>query len=297
MRVIACLSWFDEPPPLLALCIHGLAQAADHLVAVDGAYALYPDAVAASPLEQHAVVNAACREYGLALTTLTPRAPWEGNETQKRTALFDLAHAVSDPGDWFLVVDADEIVTGAPTDLRDRLAATEHPAGDVRIVDTVAARADHPSWPAEHDARRLFRAQPIRVEGNHYTYLAADGMLLFDGNAGRQVPGARFPDLIVEHRPAQRPIERLQSKRAYYATRDEARVERGLCERCDEPAVVRMPARWERGENGIPVSQLAELCERHATQASRTNHRRLTSWGINPTQMAWRERYAPPAVA
>ena len=42
-RVIALLSWFDEPPVSLVTCLQALAEAGtDHVVALDGRYALYP---------------------------------------------------------------------------------------------------------------------------------------------------------------------------------------------------------------------------------------------------------------
>src|SRR6266498_1360247 len=44
LKIIAILSWFDESPSWLSACVASLARAGcSHLVAVDGAYRLYPD--------------------------------------------------------------------------------------------------------------------------------------------------------------------------------------------------------------------------------------------------------------
>ena len=48
VKLHGLLSFYDEPETSLLACIDGLANAGvDHLLAVDGAYQLYPDAKAA----------------------------------------------------------------------------------------------------------------------------------------------------------------------------------------------------------------------------------------------------------
>jgi hypothetical protein len=123
-RLIAVLSWFDEPLPLLASCLEGMARGGvDHLVAVDGAYQLFPGGEARSHIDQHAVLTAGTKQYGIGLTLVVPSAVWAGNEVEKRQYAFRQALAASEPGDWFWSLDADEIITAVPDDLKDRLAA------------------------------------------------------------------------------------------------------------------------------------------------------------------------------
>jgi hypothetical protein len=63
LRLHGLLAFYDEPESSLLACVDALADAGvDHLVAVDGAYELFPDAKPASPVNQHAAIVLACRE-------------------------------------------------------------------------------------------------------------------------------------------------------------------------------------------------------------------------------------------
>src|SRR4051794_1394880 len=105
MRIHALLNWFDEPPAALAACVASLKLGAvDSVIAIDGAYALFPDAKPNSPPDQAAVIHETARTLGITCTIHTPNQTWAGNEVQKRTSLFDLAHAISDNGDWWWVI-------------------------------------------------------------------------------------------------------------------------------------------------------------------------------------------------
>jgi hypothetical protein len=43
MSVVGLISWWDESPTWLAASITSLGRFCDHVVALDGRYALYPD--------------------------------------------------------------------------------------------------------------------------------------------------------------------------------------------------------------------------------------------------------------
>jgi hypothetical protein len=119
MKLVGLLSFYDEPVPTLLACIASLAEhGVDELVAVDGAYGLYPGGRARSHPDQHAAIVLACRELGMSCTLHAPRTVWRGNEVEKRTFMFSLAWATARDGDWFWVMDADQVVLETPTDHR-----------------------------------------------------------------------------------------------------------------------------------------------------------------------------------
>jgi hypothetical protein len=284
MRIIALLSFYDEPVEDLVSCIHGLANAGvDELVALDGAYALYPEGQAASNPNQHAAITLACRQLGIASTVRAPSGVWAGNEVEKRTALFALGWAVAEPGDWFFVMDADQVVTGIPADFRERLEHTERETAEVEFLDIPALEANQPDWPARFSVRNLFRAQPIHLERNHITYVTDDGRLLWgwDGDERPLEPFLSLKEVVVEHRPHHRPRDRQQAKMQYYTARDTQKIERGQCRHCSRPSDRLVAVGWRLTEIG-PVADWEECCVFHAEQMERRGKNRLKRLGIDP---------------
>lgn len=301
-RIIGLLSWFDEPVETLVACLTGLWGAGvDHVVAVDGAYALFPDARAVSPVNQYAAIVLACRDLHMGLTLHAPPEPWEGNEVQKRTFLFALALTVADHDSWFWVMDADQVVMRVPDDLKDRLAATEHDTAEVEFLDVVALRANQPDWPARFVVRDLFRAQPITVRTNHATYVSGDGRVLW-GYESHDKPLSPALDLsaeiLVEHRPDRRSQDRQLAKLCYYAERDRTFAERGACDGCGERAVKLCPTNWRVTEIG-PVADWTEACADCAVRIERKNAARLRYLGIDPASVVVENRNgrAPARIA
>lgn len=299
MRLIALLSFYDEPVTDLVSCITTAAEAGvSEIVAVDGAYALYPSGAPASPANQHAAIVLACRNLNLGLTLHVPRETWAGGEVEKRSLHFKLAHAMSMPGDWFWIMDADEIVRKAPGDLKVRLERSKHDCADIEVLDTVALRANLKNLPPRFTARRLFRAQPITVRTNHVTYVAGDGRLLW-GYEDSETPVAPGLDLasevLIEHRPDRRPQERLLAKYQYYAQRDAARIERGNCALCGESASELVPTRWRMTEIG-PAADWMEACEPCAEKADLVNRVTLQGLGIDPDSVTVENRMGRPPV-
>lgn len=290
MKIIGLLSWYDEPALMLRECVAALADAGvTHLVAVDGAYAFYPGGKGASEPAQHGVLHLACREFDVALTAHTPTGVWAGNETEKRTFLFRLGWTVADPGDWFWVQDADMFVTRFPGDLKDRLAETRLDVAEVRIHDMVAARLQQPNFPEFFEMASLFRAQPIRVVTHHANYVTDDGTQLW---AGVDQPVTETLDLTgavtVEHRPNDRPTDRLAAKMGAYNARDRSGVERGTC-RCGQPSVKLTAVGWKPSKIG-PVAEWRETCPDCAARLERVSRTQLLQLGINPDAVAVENR-------
>lgn len=301
MRLHALLSFYDEPPELLMASIASLQVAGvDHVVALDGAYALYPDAQPASHPNQHAAIVLTCRELGMACTLHAPSEPWAGNEPEKRTALFALGWALADPGDWFMVHDADMAITKAPDDLKHRLKQTDRDVAKVEVLDTVAKRLNVPNLPPIFEFCGLFRAQPILVGPHHAQYRTADGQHLWVGNGeDSPVPNLDLTSKVrVEHRPDRRPPERQQGKLAYYGNRDQERVERGDCSRCGDPAARLVATRWKMTHIG-PVAEWAEACEACAERLEKVSRRQLRQMGVDPDAITVENRngQAPAGMA
>jgi hypothetical protein len=308
-RIVALLSFFNEPIKVLTGCLTRMAAAGvDHVVAMDGRYKLYPGKEHMSPGDQLGSIVLVCAKLGMGVTLHIPPYPWE-SEVEKRTSLFTTALGVSDPGDWFFVIDADELVATVPSNFRERLKHAEEDVGLVVMRDMEAARVKKPDFFPEWFTRRsLFRAQPIIVMQNHHTYVnPLDGRELWNAKPemGQAVPaldltggkftpdGVALPDfenpgaaVVVEHWAGSRGAQRLADKNVYYTRREEERIERGPCAWCkkagiERQAARRVPSGW-RQIKGMekPISDIEELCDEHAAVADRQNRDRLRSWGM-----------------
>lgn len=292
MRVIGLVSFYDEHPAMLRDCLVGLSRAGvDHVVCLDGAYALFPDAQAASPVEQHAALMLTARETGVGLTLHTPRSHWVENEVEKRGFHFRLANALAEPGDWFWIMDADQVVMSAPG-LKQRLADTTLDVAATLLHDTVIERIPvgqrAPGMEEDFLLRNVFRAQPINVVKNHYTFVTQDGRVLWGGQGDEQEPCLDLGDVVVNHYPDRRERERIHRKHVYYTDRDLKGVELGECMRCDPPAAkaVRKVATGLRlvNRDGRPFAagSWIECCEKHARRAEYENRWRLIELGFDP---------------
>lgn len=236
MRLVGLMSYYDERPSWLSGCIASYAEAGvSHLVAIDGAYALFPDAKARSSSGEADAIVETCNGLGIGLTLVRPREAWAGNEIEKRTALFRHGDAVAEPNiDWFVVIDADELVTRATACWLDELATTDLDTADVLLwerddrdtpsraqVDRIVARDPISRSPI----RKVFRASAgIHCEKNHYTYVTPDGRELWSNRI--HVPGLDLTEQVqIEHRTRYRSLHRHDQAQAYYRLRDEAGIE------------------------------------------------------------------------
>ncbi|WP_329214806.1 hypothetical protein OG352_05220 [Streptomyces sp. NBC_01485] len=220
MRVIGLLSWYEEPAPWLAECVAGLAQICDHLVAVDGPYALFPGATRkpASGSEQADTIARAAAGAGMGCTVHVPREPWWGNEVEKRDYMFRLAMTMAQPGvDWLLRVDADEVFTQVPIDTKKALGETDLDVAEVALWE----RGDGED--SQQPLRVLFRALPgIRIQQAHYVVTVPGldgGSRVLVGNDTVHQAETALPlwDVRLEHRTQQRSATRRALKEQYYA--------------------------------------------------------------------------------
>lgn len=289
-RLIALLSWFDEPDAVIGQCLTGLQYAGvDHVIAVDGKYKLFPGEDYLSSAQQQGLVVLACRSLGMGCTLYVPTAEWPG-EVEKRNHLFNIGLTEAYPGDWFFVVDADIVVTNIPADFKQRLAncPADIDTVAVKVRDMSAAAAQRPDWPEYFDIRPFFRAQPIQTIGNHHTYTTLDGRKLWTARgeeAGEPEPALDLRDVVeIQHRPGARGQDRQLSQAAYYGAREEAGIERMWCAYCfkegkEVRAVARVPVQWRQTAAGY-VSEIEELCKTCQTKAQESNRRRMRKWGI-----------------
>lgn len=223
MRVIALLSWYEEYPSWLSECVASAARLCDHIVAVDGPYAAFPGALRKpfSGTEQAEAIQRTAAGAGMGCTIHTPRQPWWGDrwggEVQKRDFMFQLGKTFADPGDWFLRIDADEVLTNIPLGTRDALEASEHDVAEVtiwerevngHIGELVDVNNDYSS-----PFRCLFRNMPgLRIEQTHYTVIHGEHAVL---NGLHQTAAEPLWDVRLEHRTRQRPKGRQRVKAEY----------------------------------------------------------------------------------
>lgn len=212
MRIICLLSWFDERPSWLAALTAGVAEFCDHIVAIDGAYELFPGACAHSRPEQAEAIREVAYATGLGCTIHAPDRPWQGDQVEKRNVMFQLGRLVGGANDWFYITDADHLITRVPDDLRDRLAASEWDVAEV-MLDRTPLRAFVRNLPG------------LRCKGAHYVYAAErDCQTVYLRGHGAE-PAENLRDFWLDHRHDQRSPERQEACREYKRLRVELALE------------------------------------------------------------------------
>jgi hypothetical protein len=217
LRLIGILSWYDEHAAWLAGSIASLAKAeVSHLIAVDGAYGLYPNGRGYSGPSQHQVIIETTQALQMGCTIHTPAEPWFGNEVEKRNFAFQLAEQVAEPNeDWYFLIDADHFVATAIGHTKV-LAETDCDVAEVRFFERYGG-IDSGGM-----LRCIFRAVPgLRFDTNHFTYRLPDGRNLHETTE----PVAGCHMIEVEHRTMNRDRWRKELQQSYYTRRDELRVE------------------------------------------------------------------------
>ena len=229
MRVIALMSWFDERSRLAGRHRYLAGRRRRHVVAVDGAYGLYPEGTPTSAPEQRGAIESAAQAIGLGCMIYEPDTVWQGGEVEKRDTMFRLAEQVAEPNvDWYLVIDGDEVVTEC-CDLHAALEAEGLDAGVVPLWQYRTVGRPH-AWPpsdaqqlVRHRIRKLFRAIPgLGVRGRHFHYMLPDGRALW--RSYDMVEASEF-DMRVYHRRPERDGLRDERRQAYYAIRDQVDAE------------------------------------------------------------------------
>lgn len=227
--IVGLLSWYEERPAWLSATVASLAPFCDHLVAVDGAYALFPGGRARSCMEQAEAIRETAAAVGLGCTVHEPRSRWMGNETEKRALMFRLGEAVTAPEDWYFVVDGDEVVTDPGVGLRDALASSSLDVGEVtlwrrRPQESPEDRPFASPLVESHSHRMFFRAvRGLTVGRKHYQYVTPDGRFLWGD--GPCAPALDLSTVRVEHRNGERDRARAADSRGYYERRDALNIE------------------------------------------------------------------------
>lgn len=222
---------------MLAACVSSLAGVVDHIIAVDGAYMLYPHGQSASDPSQLRVIEEIARGLRIGFTAHVPAQVWAGNEVEKRNHALRLAEAVTSPDGWYFIHDGDCVVTYIAPDWFDKL---DEIARDDWGTITVAVRETRPipgyiPDPTEGYApvRLMYRAlRGMQYGPTHWTITAPDPdspdeRICFWGDSHLYpVDPYDAGHLIkVDHRK-ERPEYRDLSARKYYAIRDRLGIER-----------------------------------------------------------------------
>lgn len=233
--IVGALVWFNESPTWLVRTISSLAKVCDHVVAVDGRYALFQHDMDWSPAPEAEAVLAAAEGVALPLTLHIPRAPFEGNEVEKRNLLLRLAlvHTESE-NDWIFVCDADEYVIHADTrSLLDAgpvatclLEEYFDPFTQLGPDGGVAKSLPLPNtW--RTPVRRFYRALPgLQYVGTHYHVggWSLGEWVWLDGPGKCEAFELR-ENVILRHENPRRAELRRQQAATYYSTRDELAIE------------------------------------------------------------------------
>lgn len=227
--IVALLCWYDERPAHLYECVRALGSCCHTVVAVDGAWELWPEGTPhSSNLEAEAIVQASL-DADLGLLLHQPVGIWE-SEIAKRTAAFNLGRTVAGRYDWFLVVDSDEIAgTQDKAGLLDEL---DHCGDLVAQVDFATTWLASP-FPVHHGIRRLYRNLPdLAVTGLHSIYVATHpdgGRVILNGDERLHEvePAADLRHLLtLHHRKDIRDVDRDNRRGEYIRRREQARTER-----------------------------------------------------------------------
>jgi len=233
VRVTAALAWWNEAPEDLDACVRAMANIADRVVAMDGAYARYPGATPKSPEEQVSAIRDAADVAGLQSIIHQRSRLWPG-QVAKRAALLSLAAADSD---WVVVVDADHIIHADRDIAREQLALLDADGALAIEVSvhtpanpTRSTEASSPGqWHRAHAGSTvsyplLYRALPgLTVEQRHW-WVAADGLWLWGGDGSRPLASHHSmpPEVyLVEHRTLFRTEEQIRASRAFLNDRQD----------------------------------------------------------------------------
>jgi hypothetical protein len=219
MKVVALLNWYEESPSWLAETVASAGKFCDHIIAVDGPYANFPGALKkpASGTEQAETIFHAAAGAGMGCTIHAPRQVWWGNEIEKRAYLMEVGQTITTEDDWFLVIDADEVLTDVPQDSRALLDAVTCDVAELTLWERDDLDSNTP-------CRRLFRAlRGITYQQTHYTITAPSpdgGTKVLNGSETVHRNWEKAADLWnvrMEHRTKFRTDLRVALKNEYYA--------------------------------------------------------------------------------
>jgi hypothetical protein len=240
VKIVGVLIWADESPGWLATAITGFARFCDHIVAVDGFYALYPGGKVRSLPDQAEAVLGACEAAGAACTLHRPNEVFHGNEVEKRNLSLQLAAPFLEPGqDWVCVFDADNhVYRASPEIIRWELENTDRNVASYSVLQGLDqlsgselqfVRDLATEWTTP--TRGIYRwAEDLRYGPAHYavrgTYNGRSQWLWGPDKLGIETECLNLgSSLVVHHRRDARGLERRNAAERYYKVRDTVGVE------------------------------------------------------------------------
>ncbi len=251
MRIVGLLNWYDESPSWLGTAVTGFARVCDTIVAVDGAYRLFPNGRSCSHPNQAETIQGAAEAGGAGCLIYRPNEVWYENELGKRNQLIQLAGALGlTPDDWLMIFDADShMLMCEPGIIRDVLAASDHDVAtytyldgkdflsDAKLAEYVNKAPCDLEWTGK--TRDVFRYNPtLRVGPQHWLYsVIEDGKRKWlrgpESKEGACEDLGR--NLVTYHRTADRAKVRRSAQEYYYQIRERYGVE--FLEDYDPPAL------------------------------------------------------------
>lgn len=220
MRLIALLSFFNEDEDYIEGDLRDLhALGISEVVAVDGSYARY-GGLARSPISLIEKMYFITKQLDMGLLLYQPTGPWPGDEVEKRQIMIDLAWSIAEEGDWFVVWDCDYKLIDPHPHTDNALRFCLRMASEDFATVSFTESSNDDGW---HPMQMFIRAQKIKMDGNHHTYLLADGR---QGQVLRRpVPNMAdaldLSEIKVRHRVHERDPERRRKQTAYYEQRVE----------------------------------------------------------------------------
>jgi hypothetical protein len=219
VKLVAALAWYAEPIAFLDRCIRSLEGLVDHIIAVDGPWALFPyDSDAITSAEEWVAIREAADAIGVRHSVHAPAHPWD-SQVHKRDMMMRWA---SEHGDWILVIDGDEYVAHAePEKVRAELSAVDETCviGEVQIKNLHRGGQIPGYHPDGGLARRLYRSGTT-VDIVHTGYFH-NGQPLYRGE-----PTVDLREhLILEHDICNRGWLRNDQSIAYREARERSGVE------------------------------------------------------------------------
>lgn len=212
MRIIGAVNAYQDAA-LLARCLPALRRVVDLLIVVDGVYAGFP-AYDARPYSTDGTLDVAA---DLADVVVLPpfgasglRAPWP-TEIAKRCA-----YLMGQRDDYYLVVDADEVVEVLDADGRVNPSGRVDVAELVERDDWLVMLARDADATDPYPIHRLFRHRDgIRYHGAHHAVHLGEHIVHPRG-LEREAPDSVFPRLRLRHLWNQRDADRVERKGVYY---------------------------------------------------------------------------------
>lgn len=249
MKLIACMSVYNEAEylerVLEGLYTHGI----DKVIVVDGAYEGFPHKEWRSNDGTLRIIEQCkIRHPDWLILISAPETGWAGQEV-KRTVYFRVADTIATAGDWLIQVDGDEELAGDLPDyrgyrFRDFLA--ELPAtGSVTQVNTIyvgirgmvavkdAFNRDNVSYKEGNIDKwaKVYRWMPgLHYGREHWDILGGDGERIWDlGTNFHSQHAAIWEHFYFRHWSDCRSAERKNYKSDYENYRSEYRATHGGC--------------------------------------------------------------------